>query len=115
MKRFAFLFLFTFIGCQSPSPQPIPNTTPATTPAVPIEKSIGLLPEISSFLFEHKEFGEAIQTQPIPDWAKGKRQRVEFDFGGTRRNLLFYTKDNKVVTIYEDTSDGRKKVWGEGE
>ena len=62
------------------------------------------------FLAEHPEFGSATTTQSVPDWVQGKRQRVRFANG---RNLLFYLKDGKVVTVYgcADT-EGRKKIWG---
>ena len=111
MTRSIIVLLFvTLAGCHTPPPAANNSAAKPTT-----EKSIGLLPEVSQFLNEHKEFGEPVKTEPIPDWAKGKRQRVEFVLNGTRRNLLFYTKENKVVTVYEDTSDGRKVVWGETE
>jgi hypothetical protein len=72
-----------------------------------------LLAEVSAFLNTHKEFGTPLSTQSVPDWAQGKRQRVVFDSG---RSLLFYTKEGRVVTVYEDTSGaGRKVVWGETE
>ena len=68
----------------------------------------GLLPEIKSFLADHQEFGKAIETQEIPDWADGARQRVQFDSG---RNLLFYTKNGRVVSVYDDSSGVRTKIW----
>jgi len=75
--------------------------------------AMGLLPEISAFLQQHTEFGKPIGSQSVADWAQGSRQRVMFDTG---RNLLFYTKGGKVVTVYEDQrSAGRVKVWGETE
>jgi hypothetical protein len=70
----------------------------------------GLLPEISDFLSTHSEFGEPRDVQEIPDWAKGPRQRVTFDNG---RNLLFYIEGDSVVSVYEDGSNGRQKVWGQ--
>jgi hypothetical protein len=69
-----------------------------------------MLTGIPAFLAGHSEFGTPIEIQGIPNWVKGRRQRVTFDTG---RNLLFYTQDGTVVTVYEDTSEGRKKVWGE--
>jgi hypothetical protein len=70
-----------------------------------------MLPEIAAFLSSHKEFGQPISTQSISDWNKGKRQSVGFRSG---RNLLFYTGDGKVVTVYEDLAGvGRTKIWGE--
>jgi hypothetical protein len=72
-----------------------------------------LLPEVGAFLSVHKEFGRPLATQSSPDWAQGKRQRVTFDSG---RSLLFYIKQGRVVTVYEDTAGaGRKLVWGETE
>lgn len=69
-----------------------------------------MLPGIKIFLESHSEFGRPIETQTIPDWAQGKRQRVQFSNG---RNLLFYLKDGKVTTIWEDIpEEGRKKIWG---
>ena len=68
-----------------------------------------LLPEIRAFLRSHSEFGSPIATQPIPDWAHGKRQRVQFTTG---RNLLFYLQDGRVLTVYEDfPGDGRVAIW----
>lgn len=69
-----------------------------------------LRPEIATFVSQHPEFGKPTGTQSIDDWAQGARQRVDFDSG---RNLLFYMKDGQVVTVYEDGTDGRNKVWGE--
>jgi len=68
-----------------------------------------ILSGIQAFLTKHKEYGSPTGTQSVPDWAKGKRQRVQFTTG---RNLLFYLKDGVVVTVYEDDSRGdRKKIW----
>ena len=70
-----------------------------------------LMPEVAAFLNSHHEFGTPTSTQDVPNWAEGKRQRVNFDSG---RSLLFYMKDGEVVTVYENhPSEGRKKVWGE--
>ena len=71
-----------------------------------------ILPEVRSFLTSHPEFGTAISAQPVPDWAHGRRQRVELSTG---RNLLFYTKGDAVVTVYDDVGGERTKVWGEYE
>jgi hypothetical protein len=69
-----------------------------------------LLPEIQTFLNQHSEYGNTTTIQEVPDWAKGKRQRVNFDNG---RSLLFYTKGEAVMTIYEDQPGiGRVKIWG---
>ncbi len=70
-----------------------------------------LLLGIGAFLESHDEFGTPTATQSVPDWAQGKRQRVQFSNG---QNLLFYLKEGKVVTVYEDhPQEGRKKIWGE--
>lgn len=70
-----------------------------------------LLPGIRAFLNGHKEFGKPTGTTTIPDWAQGKRQRVQFDTG---RDLLFYLKSGQVSTVWEDHPElGRRKVWGE--
>lgn len=108
MKKLAIVLLasFVIVACESKRVSENASPTNSNTTA---NNSIGLLPEIAEFLADHKEFGEAIRTEAMPDWAKGKRQRVIFD---SRRNLLFYIKENKVVTVYEDSSDGRKIVWG---
>lgn len=87
---------------------------PRETPSPPVKRESsrpsGILPGIRSFLNQNREFGSATTTQPVPDWAQGKRQRVQFTSG---RNLLFYLKDGEVVTVYEDTeAEGRKKIWG---
>lgn len=72
---------------------------------------VGTLPGVSLFLAMHPEFGTPASTQEVPNWAKGARQRVNFNGG---RSLLFYLQSGKVVTVYEDTDDrGRQKVWGE--
>lgn len=72
-----------------------------------------LLPEVDKFLTEHKEFGTLIRVESVPNWAQGKRQQATVNINGKNRSLLFYTKNLKVVTVYEDSNDGRKKVWGE--
>lgn len=89
----ALFLVFTFSGCGSSSTEPS-----------------GLLPEISTFLGSHPNFGNAIDVEMISDWDKGPRQRVIFDSG---KNLLFYAKDGQVVTVYEDGPNGRQKVWGQ--
>lgn len=75
------------------------------------ESSVALLPEVATFLKEHTDFGRAVASETMPDWANGKRQRVNLDLG---RSLVFYTKDGAVITVYENqTGDGQVKVWGE--
>jgi hypothetical protein len=78
-----------------------------------------LLPEISAFLEQNnwtKDWGRVATIQEMPDWANGKRQRVNFSAGDSGRSLLFYTKEGKVITIYEDQLEvGRVMVWGKGE
>ena len=69
----------------------------------------GLLPAIKSFLADHPEFGKAIKIQDVPDWAEGPRQRVQFDSG---LDLLFYIKNGKVITVFDDSSGVRTKIWG---
>jgi len=66
-----------------------------------------LLSGVHTFLETHKEFGQPIRVQSIPDWEKGKRERVHFKNG---RNLLFYLKDDIVVTVYEDFIKGERKI-----
>jgi len=74
-----------------------------------LQQQSGLLPGIRSFLNGHKEFGSPSKTQGMPDWAEGKRQRVQFRGG---KDLLFYLKDGVVVTVYEDDARGeRKQIW----
>ncbi|MBL7066434.1 MAG: hypothetical protein ISS29_01055 [Candidatus Marinimicrobia bacterium] len=105
-------------GCgDSPAPQPTrlgrpkaPSTAEAQSDTVSLQTKSDVLPGIQAFLAKHKEFGLPSRTQSVPNWAQGKRQRVQFKTG---RNLLFYLKNGKVVTVYEDTKTGsRKKVWG---
>jgi hypothetical protein len=49
----------------------------------------------------------------VPDWPRGKRQRVYFDNGA---DLLFYEKDGAVVTVWQGGPGvERKVVWGETE
>lgn len=76
---------------------------------------VEVLPEVSAFLLEHPEFGEARRTQAVPNWLKGKRQRIT---SSTGRELLFYMLDGQVVTVYEDAPSSvpgqdweRKKIW----
>ena len=57
----------------------------------------GMLPEIKTFLRAHPEFGEPISRTDVPDWANGKRQRVQF-VGG--RDLLFYTENGQVRSVH---------------
>jgi hypothetical protein len=79
--------------------------------AVQTTPSDSLLPEIRTFLTEHAEFGGVRSTEPIPNWAKGSRQRVNFDSG---RSLLFYMKNGKVITVYEHVpGEDRKVIWGD--
>ncbi|MCH7681140.1 hypothetical protein IID10_17545 [candidate division KSB1 bacterium] len=90
---------------------------PSSKPKSMMSQSVGhsgILPEIDKFLNEHKEFGTPTSVVTVPDWRQGKRQRVNLNANGNRRSLLFYIKDQRVVTVYEDGTDGRKKVWGEG-
>jgi hypothetical protein len=85
--------------------------TPSDDNASTSSSGVRLLPEVSAFLENHTEFGSAVATDDVPDWAQGKRQRVRFESG---RRLLFYTKTGSVVTVYEDQpGEGRVKVWGE--
>ena len=72
-----------------------------------------ILPEIDKFLSENKKYGVPVKVKAVPDWAQGKRQLVGVDSNGKFRTLLFYTKDKKVVTVYENSPDGRKKIWGD--
>lgn len=98
-RAFAVFALVLFIACGSHKP-------------APPRPDFGILPEISDFLDTHKEFGNVVGIEDLPDWAKGKRQKVKFD--GSIKSLLFYVKDEKVVTVYEDSTD-RKIVWGKTE
>jgi len=89
-----------------------PPRLPGPPASVPSGPTSGphVMAEVAAFLGSHPEFGTATGVQDVPDWAKGKRQRVTF---GSGRNLLFYTKDGVVLTVYEDNaSEGRKIVWG---
>lgn len=87
--------LFNYIGDNMPDNNP---------------GDVYLLPPVEAFLGRHPEFGKAKDSEQIPDWKYGRRQRVWVDTG---RGLLFYTKSGEVVSVYEDYSDGsRKKVWG---
>lgn len=64
-----------------------------TSEAKPFPRLL-LLPGVRDFLERHSEFGKPIRTQSIPDWAQGKRQRVQFSNG---RNLLFYLKEGLLL------------------
>jgi len=106
-RLFLVALVIIVIGCSDNEMRP-QKTTPNPT-AMPASEQSEILPGIRLFLSEHKEFGSPIKVQFLSDWAEGKRQRVQFTNG---RNLLFYLKDDKVVTVYEDTeTEGRKKIW----
>jgi hypothetical protein len=94
---------------RKPGEAPVADSPPgrvAPQPAGP-----ALLPEVAAFLASHPEYGKPTGVQAVPNWAKGKRQRVRFDSG---RDLLFYEKGGAVATVYEDdSSEGRRKIWGE--
>lgn len=72
-----------------------------------------ILPEINKFLSKHQEFGIPIDVESIPDWAQGKRQKLKVKANGKSRSLLFYVKEQEVVTVYEVGANGREKIWGE--
>lgn len=94
----ALVFLWGLSNCDS-----------QTSEAKPFPRLL-LLPGVRDFLERHSEFGKPIATQSIPDWAQGKRQRVQFSNG---RNLLFYLKEGVVITVFEDSTEkGRTKIWG---
>lgn len=67
-----------------------------------------MLTGIKIFLRSHSQYGEPIYVQDIPDWASGRRQRVQFSNG---RNLLFYLEEGDVTAIYENNPI-RMKIWG---
>jgi hypothetical protein len=71
-----------------------------------------MLPEVSTFLSKHWEFGTPAAVKDVPKWEKGKRQIVTFKEGKT---LLFYEKSGNIATVFEGEGIGRKKVWGEYE
>ena len=72
-----------------------------------------LMPEIASFLASHPEFGNPVGTFDVPNWARGKRQRVYFNNGN---DLLFYEKDGEVITVWQGGPGvERKVVWGDTE
>jgi ribosomal protein L37E len=82
---------------------------PVAAPRAAVPNPPALLPEVAAFLAGHPEFGAATSAQAMPDWAKGRRQRVALDSG---RNLLLYAKGGAVTAAYEDGPEGRVKVWG---
>ena len=89
---------------ESPTEPPMPSS-----PSNQIRSDI--LPGIQTFLTKHMEFGTPSGTESMPDWWQGKRQRIQFTSG---RNLLFYLKDGRVVSVYEDTkTESRKRIWNE--
>lgn len=95
-----------------PTPDELPTRISAPAPNSQATRSAapaGLRPEIAAFLRAHSEFGQPTGVQHIENWAAGPRQRVDFASG---RNLLFYIKNGQVVTVYEDTGNGRVIVWG---
>ena len=106
-RLFLIAVVILVIGCSDSKMRP--RKTTSAPAAMPASEPSDVLPGIRFFLNEHKKFGSPIETQSLPDWAEGKRQRVQFTNG---RNLLFYLKDSNVVTVYEDTeTEGRKKIW----
>lgn len=106
-------------GCgDSDAPKPAQSSQPlseqptaSSKPSVASRRTKSdVLPGIQMFLAKHQEYGLPIRKQSVPAWAQGERQRIQFSNG---RNLLFYLKNGKVVTVYEDTkTEGRKKIWG---
>ena len=80
------------------------------------DATANLLPEIRTFLAEHREYGKIVAVTNQPDWAKGKRQTVTMSTSSGLQDYLFYTKEGKVQTVYALTQDlGRVIVWGETE
>ncbi len=89
----------TSLAESSASTSPVPSALSAS--------SLPLIPEISLFLDSHREWGSPTSVQSVPDWAEGKRQRVDFSSG---RSLLFYMKDGQVLSVSDQQ---RQKIWGE--
>lgn len=68
-----------------------------------------LLPEVRTFIRGHAEYGRPTDSEAVPDWARGERQRVRFSTG---RSLLFYTEGGQVASVYEDDPlEGRRRIW----
>lgn len=105
---FALLALLSQAGRQPGGPRDErPAAQPAAQPAAP-----ALMPEVATFLAAHPEFGTPTGARDVPNWAEGKRQRVQFDSG---RDLLFYEKGGAIITVWADDPPGRRVVWGETE
>ncbi|MBC8101608.1 MAG: hypothetical protein H7Z41_03365 [Cytophagales bacterium] len=81
--------------------------------SIPPAPAASALPEITTFLNQHQEFGSIVSVQREPDWSHGKRQRVNLSSG---RKLLFYIRSGSVVTVYEQKdASGRTLLWGESQ
>jgi hypothetical protein len=87
--------------------------TAESTPQTEEESLVarGVLAEVAAFLATHPEYGEVRRASMLPDWARGRRQRLETSEG----SFVFYTEGTAVVTVYEETAAGRHEVWSRDE
>ena len=63
------------------------------------------LPQISTYINSHSEYGSVISINAQPDWAMGKRQEVRT----TKGRYLFYLKGNEVDGIWEYMPNGERR------
>jgi hypothetical protein len=94
----------------APAEGPSTSLPAAPRPASPAPGGPVMLLAVADFFREHPEFGKPLRSREVPPWFKGKREAIE-TVGG--RSLLFYEKEGKVVTVYEnDPARGRTILWG---
>ena len=88
---YGFIALICYIGYDSlQGPQPSVNKP---------------LPQISTYINNHSEYGSVISINAQPDWAMGKRQEVRT----TKGRYLFYLKGNEVDGIWEYMPNGERR------
>src|SRR5688572_139181 len=73
---------------------PEADDDPATSQQAAAPKA-AVNPAITTFLATHPEFGQVQFVEPMPNWAKGERQRVTTSAG----SFLFYLQTGDVVTV----------------
>ena len=104
------LVLGTRLRLQSEARAGHPERATSQQSTAPSATVPDLRPEVARFLEEHREFGRASWAEALPDWAQGQRQAVRMSSG---KRLVFYLQEAEVLTVFETSSFGRNKVWGE--
>lgn len=94
----ALLLCLGLAGCDGAVPT---NSSAADSPR----------PEVAAWMSGHAELGTLDHTENVEPWAQGDRQRVVTQ---NDRKLLFYTQNGAVVSVYEETGNGRVTVFQRG-